>query len=85
MLIGVVYLFQRLINLLRLFNAKTILIEEQQWYYLTDCWRDKRFHTFTKIISLKMNIIMQLEFELAYYNLEILHISHYTPEIPLFG
>ena len=26
------------------FNIKVILVEEQQWYYLTHCWGDKRFY-----------------------------------------
>ena len=25
---------------------KVILVEEQQWYYLTHSWRDKRVHAF---------------------------------------
>ena len=29
------------INLRGLFNAETILTEEQLWYYLVYCWRDK--------------------------------------------
>ena len=66
------------INLWRLFNAKAILVEEQQWYYLNYSWKDKVVHTFPKGICLKLNIIALLEFELAYYDVAVWHISHYT-------
>ena len=48
------------INLRGLFNTK----EEQQKYYLAHSWEYKRYHTFPKIISLKVNLITQLKFEL---------------------
>ena len=51
-------------NLNRLFNAKAILVEEQQWYYLTQSQADKEVHTFPKSIGQKVNIIVQLEFVL---------------------
>ena len=54
---GLVSLFSWHIKLLGLFNAKVILLEEQQWYYLTQCWEEKRVHTFPKDICLKVNII----------------------------
>ena len=50
---------------LRLSNAKAILLEEQKWYYLTHGWEDKGIHTFLKGICPKVNVIAQLEFELA--------------------
>ena len=34
------------IKLRGLFNAKDILEEEKQWYYLTYSWRDKGVHAF---------------------------------------
>ena len=46
-----------------LFNAKAILVKEQQWYYLTHNLGDKGIYTFPKSISLKVNIIVQLEFK----------------------
>ena len=46
-----------------LFNAKTILLEEQQWSYLTHNWKDKGVHTFPKGFCPKVNVIVQLEFE----------------------
>ena len=44
-------------QLFRLFNAKAILLEEQQWYYLTHSWQNKGVHTFPKGICLKVNVI----------------------------
>ena len=42
-------------------------------------------HTFPKDISLKMNVIVRLEFELAYNNVAVQHIYHYTLGIlPLY-
>ena len=51
-----------------LFNAKAILREEQWWYYLTHSWEDKGVHTFPKGICPKVNVIVRLEYELAYYD-----------------
>ena len=56
-----VSLFNGISTLFRLFNAKPILLEEQQWYYLTHSWEDKGVHTFPKGICLKVNVIAQLE------------------------
>ena len=69
---GLVSLFNEL------FNAKANFVEEQLWYYLNYRWWDKGIHTFPKGISLKVNAIMLLEFELAYYNVTAQHVSHYT-------
>ena len=52
---------------LGLSNAKAILDEDWQWYYLTFKWRDKGVHTFSKSIKPKVNLIARLEFELAYF------------------
>ena len=58
------------------FKAKTILVKEQQWYYLTDSWmRDKGVHTFYKVICPKVNTNEGLEFELAYNNVAVQHVS----------
>ena len=43
---------------------------------------DKEVHTFPKGIWLKVNVMRRLEFELAYYNVVILHISHSASGIP---
>ena len=39
---------------------------------------DKGVHTFPKDISWKVNVIAQLEFELAYYNSTVQQFNHYT-------
>ena len=77
---GLVSLFNGISTLFRLFNAKAILLEEQ--YYLTNSWEDKGVHTFPKGICPKMNIIAQLENELAYYDSAVHHFNHYTPRTP---
>ena len=46
--------------------------------YLICNWRNKRIHTFPKGISLKVNVIVRLEFELAYYDIAIQHVNHDT-------
>ena len=58
------------VNLYGLVNSKAILIEEQQWYYLTYDWRDKVVHAFSKNISLKMNVIVRLDFEATIQNFD---------------
>ena len=63
-----VSLFNGISTLCRLFNAKVMLLEEQQWYYLTHCWEDKGVHTFPEGICPKVNVIARLEYELAYYD-----------------
>ena len=40
-------------------------------------------HTFAKGISLEVNIITQLEFELTYYNITVQHVSYCTMVTPL--
>ena len=49
-----------------LYNAKSILVEKQLWYYLTFIWSRKEVDTFHKSISSKVNIIMWMEIELSY-------------------
>ena len=77
-----VYLFNGISTLFRLFNAKAILLEEQQWYYLTHSWEDKGVHTFPKGICPKVNVIARLEYELAYYDSAVHHFNHYTTRTP---
>ena len=43
---------------------------------------DLRVYAFPKGISLKVNIIAQQEFELAYYDIAVQYVSHYTTETP---
>ena len=46
--------------------------------------RDKRVHSFHGGISPKMNVIARLEIELAYYDVTVQHVSHYTNRAPLY-
>ena len=47
-------------------------------YYLTHSWRDKRVHTFSKSIYLKVNAIGW-----THYDIAVQYISHYVIETPL--
>ena len=62
----------------RLFNVKAILLEQQWWYYLIHSWEDKGVHIFPNSICPKVNVIKQLEFELAYYDFAVHRFNHYT-------
>ena len=66
-----------------LFNAKALFLEKQQWYYLTHSWEDKMVHSFPKGICPKVNVIAQLELELAYYDTAVQCFNHYTTRTPL--
>ena len=44
-----------------------------------------KFISLAKGISPKMNVIVQLEFELVYYDVTVQHFSHYTTAIWCFG
>ena len=67
---------------LPLFNAKALLLEEQQWYYLTHSWEDKGVQTFPKSICPKLNVIARLEYELTYYDSAVHRFNHYTTRTP---
>ena len=41
------------------------------------------FHAFLKLVSLSVNVIAQLEFELAYYDVIIQLVSLYAMRTPL--
>ena len=82
---GLVSLFNGISTLFRLFDAKAILLEEQYWYYLTHSWEDKGVHTFPKGICPKVNVIAQLEYELAYYDSAVHRFNHYTTRTPPVG
>ena len=75
-------LFYGISTLFKLFNAKAILLEEHQWYYLTHRWEDKGVHIFPKGICPKVNVIAQLEYELAYYDSAVHHFNHYPTRTP---
>ena len=75
------------INLRELFKSKAILIEEQQWFYLTHSWGEKGVpmvlvHTFPKGISPKVNAIARLKFELAYNESVVQHFSYGDSLLP---
>ena len=80
---GLVSLFNGISTLFRLFNAKAIRLEEQYWYYLTHSWEDKGVHTFPKGICPKVNVIVRLEYKLAYYDSAVQRFNHYTTRTPL--
>ena len=44
--------------------------------FKTHSWRGKRVHAFPKGISPKVNVIVGLEFELAYYDVAVKQVSH---------
>ena len=54
------------------------------WNHLLRCCsltqRDKGVHAFPKGISLKVNVIAWLEFELTYYDVTVQHVSHIAME-----
>ena len=50
---------------------KPSLQKKQQWYYLTHNWQNKGVHAFPKGINMNVNIIVQLELELAYFEAAI--------------
>ena len=74
--------FNGISTFVRLFNAKAILLEEQQWYYSTHSWEDKGVRTFPQGICPKVNLIAQLEFELAYYDSAVHRFNHYITRTP---
>ena len=81
---GLVSLFNGISTFFSLFNAKTIPIEGQSWYYLTHSWENKGVHTFPKGICPKVNVIAWLEFKLAYYDSAVHRFNHYTTRTPPF-
>ena len=56
-------------------NTKGILVEEQKWYPFTHSWGDKGVQTFPNSIRPKLNILVQLEIEIANYDLTVEHFS----------
>ena len=65
-----------------LFDAKAILVE-QWWHYLTHkCWWIKVLYTFPQGIGPKVNVIAPLDFQLTYYDVTVLHVSHCATGTP---
>ena len=52
------------------------------WWWLLIAGGNKEVHTFPKGISLKVNIIVELEFEFTYYKVMSQHVNHYAMENP---
>ena len=76
---GLVSLF----NGISTFLCYLMLLEEQQWCYLTHSWEDKGVYIVPKSICPKVNVIVRLEFELTYYNPTVHHFNCYTTRTPL--
>ena len=57
-------------------QTKAIIVEGQQWYYFTDSYGDKEIRTFLKDNSPKMTVTARLEFDLAYFDVIVQHVSH---------
>ena len=61
-------------------DAKAILEEEQKCFYLTHSWGDMDAH----YLSLKVNLIGRLEFELGYFEVTVKDFSNYVIPINLY-
>ena len=64
------------INLCGLFNTNSILVKGQNWSYITHTLVDKGVYTASKVISLKVNVIARLDFELTYDNTAVQLVIH---------
>ena len=64
----------------RLSNAKAILVKKKSsWTY---CLGDKGVHIFPEGICPKVNIIVQMVFKFAYYDVAALQVSPYATGTP---
>ena len=50
------------------------------WYYSTHSCGDKGVHIFPKGICMKVNVIVEVEFELSYFEAAVQHFIHYATE-----
>ena len=57
--------------------AKSVFIEEHQWYDLTHRWEAKGVYRFPKGTDPKVNVVTRLEFELSYIEVTVQQFSHY--------
>ena len=64
------------INICGLFNAKSILVDEQQGCYLIHSWEDSGVHIFLKGNNPKLNVSPPLDFELVYFEFAVLLLTH---------
>ena len=56
--------------------------KKTMWYYLIHSQEDKGVPTFPEGICSKVNVIPQLEFELAYYDSAVPRFNHYNTWTP---
>ena len=63
-------------------GALNNLQDHKPSHYLTHSWWDKGVHTFPKGISPNVNVIVRLEFEVAYLEVAVNYFSHDTMQIP---
>ena len=47
-------------------------------------WSDNGFHIFPKYNNSNRNALAWVEFELAFYNIEVQHICHYAMKVVIF-
>ena len=72
------------INLRRSFNVKAIP-RKQLWYFLTHSWMEEGFfHTAPKGISLKVNVIVRLDFQLDHSDVAVQYVIDQTTSTHLF-
>ena len=66
-----------------LFDARAVLADEPEWYYLIRVFEvNKIVPTFSLGICTNVNVIVLLEFELAYTDFTWQYIGHDTMRIP---
>ena len=70
-------------NLQRLICHKTQQTKPNQTLTISLGGCNKRVHSFLKCVRPKVNVIAELEFELAYYDVTDQHISHSGTETHL--
>ena len=62
------------------FNAQITFPEWRKLYYLTHWWGDKGVYNFLKNISLKVKVIVRLEFGFDYYDVIVQQVSYYATD-----
>ena len=65
-----------------LFNAKSIIVAEEQWYYFTHNWGYKVIHILSQGFSPKVNVKSWLEFELADFRPQFSTLAIWPQELP---
>ena len=78
---GLVSLFNSISSFLGYFDIKIHTFKRSVVVLFS--WKDVGVHTFDKGIRAKVNVIARLEFELAYNNVTVQHVSHCVRGYPL--